>query len=490
MALAKNASILAVSRPHERSTLMYDRYSRKPVSRRRFMKATTAAMALGLSPAAAMRIEAMAQEATPSRNIAGTSLSLLQWSHFVPAYDTWFDAFAQAWGEANDVDVTVDHINTGDVPASIAAELSAGEGHDLVEHISSLAQYEISMLDMSDVVAEATARHGEQLAMTAANTYNPTTDTFYGFCHGYAPDPGDYRKSLWEAVGFPEGPSTWAELLEGGTQIKSEQGVQLGIGMSNEIDSRMAAQTLMWAYGGAIQDENENVTINSPENIAAVAYMAELFQNTMTEEVFSWNAASNNQLMISGQASYILNSISAYRTVQEVQPEVAADIFFKTPLEGPGGPDWAKAHGHAVMIYQIPDYSPNQDTAREFLLYLTDNYAEAVDQSKYYNFPAYPSILPELTEDGGLLDNDKFGSVPPDKLATLKTANDWTTNLGWPGPANAAIGEIFNLPIIPNMMARAATGLQTPEESVAQAEQEVTEIFDRWRAEGLIGGGS
>jgi len=38
------------------------------------------------------------------------------------------------------------------------------------------------------------------------------------------------------------------------------------------------------------------------------------------------------------------------------------------------------------------------------------------------------------------------------------------------------------------MMARAATGLQTPEESVVQAEEEVTEIFERWRAEGLIGG--
>ncbi len=469
---------------------MYDRFLHRPVSRRTMMKATSAAIALGLSPAAALRIEAMAQESTPSVDISGTSLNILQWSHFVPAYDAWFDAFAAAWGEANGVDITVDHINTADIPATLAAELSAGEGHDLVEHISSLAQYENSMVDMTDIIAESSARHGEQLAMTAANTFNPTTGKFYAYCHGYAPDPGNYRKSLWETVGLPDGPSTWAELLEGGTAIKSEQGVQLGIGMSNEIDSRMAAQTLMWAYGGSVQDENENVIINSPENIEAVAYMADLFKNTMTEEVFSWNAASNNQLMIAGQASYILNSISAYRTVQDVQPEVADDIFFKTPLEGPAGPERALAHGHAVMMYQIPNHSQNVDTAREFLLYLQDNYAEAIDASKYYNFSAYPSNLPELTEDGGLLDNDAFGSNPPDKLATLKTANDWTTNLGWPGPANAAMGEIFNLPILPNMMARAATGLQTAEEAVAQAEQEVTEIFDRWRSEGLIGGGS
>ena len=71
----------------------------------------------------------------------------------------------------------------------------------------------------------------------------------------------------------------------------------------------------------------------------------------------------------------------------------------------------------------------------------------------------------------------------------LKTADDWTTNLGYPGPANAAIGEVFSLPIIPNMMARAARGDQTAAESAAEAETEITEIFEKWKAEGLMGGG-
>ena len=131
---------------------------RRSTSRRGLMKATAAAMAMGLPLSSALRIEAMAQESTPSADIAGTSLRILQWSHFVPNYDAWFDAFAQAWGEANDVEVTVDHINTAEVPTTIAAEISAGEGHDLVEHISSLAQYEKSMIPMNDLIAEASAR--------------------------------------------------------------------------------------------------------------------------------------------------------------------------------------------------------------------------------------------------------------------------------------------------------------------------------------------
>lgn len=469
---------------------MHNQWTRR-FDRRAMLKATGAAtLGAALSADARLRIAASAQEATPTRNISGTSLSILQWSHFVPSYDTWFDEFAKAWGEANGVTVTVDHINTADVPATIAAEIGAGEGHDLVEHISSLAQYEKSMLDMRDVVEEAAARNGEQLGMCMRNSFNPTTNTYYGFCHGYAPDPGDYRKSLWETVDLPNGPTTWQELLDGGTRIKNEQGVQMGIGMSNEIDSRMAAQTLMWAYGAAIQDASENVVINSPETIAAVEYMANLFQNAMTDEVFGWNAASNNQLLIAGQASYILNSISAYRTAQEAQPEVAADVFFAKPLVGPAGEEAALAHGHAVFIYQIPTFSKNQDTAKEFLLHLAANYDQAVENSKLYNFPAFANLAPELTAEGGWLDSDPFGSEPPDKLSVLKSANDWTTNLGHPGPANAAIGEIFALPLIPDMMARTARGEQTAAESVAQAESEINTIFEKWRTEGLIGGGT
>nr|MBA2597891.1 extracellular solute-binding protein [Chloroflexia bacterium] len=420
-------------------------------------------------------------------DVSGTSLSILLWSHFVPRHDEWYDRFVAEWGEANGVTTQVDHINTADVPAAIAAEIAAGEGHDLLEHLASLAQYEKSMLDMTDVVEELNNRHGDQLPMAMRNSFNPTTGVFYGLCHGYAPDPGDYRRSLWEAVDMADGPGSWDDLLAGGAQIKADQGVQLGIGMSNEVDSRMAAQTLMWAYGASIQDENENVVINSPETIAAVEFMQELYTQTMTPEVFGWNAASNNQLLIAGRASYILNSISAYRTAQKDQPEVGADIFFRSPLLGPAGEDWALAHGHAVFVDMIPTHSQNAETAKEFLMHLVANYTQATTESELYNFPAWPSTVPELPE---WLADDPYASEPPDKLAILETANDWTTNLGHPGPANAAMGEIFNLPILPNMMARAAQGQQTAEESVAQAEQEIVAIFDKWRAEGMIGGGA
>ncbi|MGH7095915.1 MAG: hypothetical protein ACREFB_20600, partial [Stellaceae bacterium] len=59
------------------------------------------------------------------------TLAIVQWSHFVPAYDKWFDKFATDWGEKNGISVTVDHIPEQDIAARAAAEASAGAGHDL-----------------------------------------------------------------------------------------------------------------------------------------------------------------------------------------------------------------------------------------------------------------------------------------------------------------------------------------------------------------------
>ena len=466
---------------------MGDRFVTRPFSRRDVLRGAGVA-GLGLALGGGRFKDGYAKVQTPpTRNIQGTELKILLWQHFVPVHDEWFDGFVQEWGQANGVEVTVDHINTADVPATFAAEIAAQEGHDLVEHIASLGNFEKSLIDLTDVIEEAKARHGEQSGVAARSGYNPTTGVNYAFVHGYAPDPGDYLKSLWEGVGLPNGPTTWQELLDGGTRIKNESGIQMGIGMSNEIDSNMAAQALLWAFDASVQDENENVIINSPETIAAVEYMAQLYQGAMTPEVFGWNAASNNQLMVAGQASYILNSISAYRAAQEQNPAVANDIHFVGPLAGPNGT--ALANGHAVYNAMVPNYSQNQDTAKEFLLHLVANYKTKTQESLLYDFPGFPSIAPELFEEGGWLDVDPYGSEPPDKLVVLKDANDWTTNIGHPGPANAVMGSVFGEFVLPNMLARVARGEQTAQESVAEAEAQIQQFYEDWAAEGLVGGG-
>ena len=420
----------------------------------------------------------------PRESLSG-ELNILLWSHFVPAHDTWFDPFVREWGEMVGVQVNVDHIAVADVPAAIAAEIQSGQPeHDLMQYIAVLSQHEPSVVDMADVVQEAENRYGPMLDLTRRSSFNPNTGKYYAYAPSWVPDPGDYRKSLWEGVGFPDGPRTWDDLLQGGSEIFASQGVQLGLGMSQEIDSNMALRALLWSFGASIQDENEQVVLNSDATIAAVEYMNELFERAMTPEVFAWNAASNNQGLNAGELSYILNSISAYRTAQDEGLEVADDIYFSAALEGPAT---AIVASHVMYNWIVPD-SPdvNVAAAKEFLLHYTENLAPVAWHSKLYDFPAFPERVPELNN---WLDNDPFGSQPANKLAVLKEATDWATNIGHPGPANPAVGQIFGEAIIPVMFAEAAQGNKTPQEAVADAEAQINAIFDDWRGRGLVGSG-
>ncbi|PVG81080.1 hypothetical protein DDE18_19905 [Nocardioides gansuensis] len=420
----------------------------------------------------------------PASKLSGT-LSILLWSHFVASHDEWFDAFATDWGKEVGVDVRVDHVDVANVPTQIASELQAGQGHDLMQYIATLSQFEPSVLDLRDINEEASQRYGEQLGICRDSSYNPHTDKYYAFSPGWVPDPGNFRRSLWEPVGLPDGPTTWEELLTGGAEIMKSQDVQLGLGMSQEIDSNMAGHALLWSYGASIQNENEQVVLNSPETIAAVEFMGSLYRDAMTDEVFAWNAASNNEGLIAGKLSYILNSISAYRSLQEVNPEVADDTFFVPALEGPST---ALAAQHVMYNYIVPKGAQNPDAAKAFLLHLSDNFALATYESQLYDFPSWPSLAPDL---GDWLTDDPFGSNPSDKLAFLgdvNTAAEWSASIGHPGPSSPAIGEILGTYVIPNMFARAVRGNMSPEQSVQRAHAECERIFSNWRRRGLIGG--
>lgn len=462
------------------------------LSRRGFIRATGAAASVAAlaacasetvtaPPAAPLSGTPEPTFADPSRRLSG-DLKILLWSHFVPSHDVWFDKFVKDWGTKVGVNVTVDHINNAEIPGRIAAEIQAGQGHDLIQYIAPLPQFEPSVLDLKDITDEATSRWGPQIELCRKSSVNPTTGKFYAYSPGWVPDPGDYRRSLWQSVGLPSGPATYDDLLRGGAEIRKSKGIAMGIGMSQEIDSNMACRALMWSYGASIQDANEQVVLNSENTVAAVEFMARLFKETMTDEVFGWNAASNNQGLIAGKLSYILNSISAWRTAQETSPAVAEDVYFTPALRGPQA---AIAAQHVLYNWIVPTFAKNPDAAKELLLHYTANFESALYNSKLYDFCAWSRLTPR--RDAWLSD-DPYSQSGKDRLKFLKDSEPWSVNIGHPGPASAAEGEVFATFIIPNMFAKVARGELPAKESVEQAESQVKAVFDKWRAQGLVGG--
>lgn len=424
----------------------------------------------------------------PEKFPNGVTLSITQWSHFVPSYDKWFDDYAQKWGKANNVKVTVQHISYADLNSTLAASIAAKNGPTLVQMNATPAAFVQGLQPLNDVNEAAKAAYGEGVAPCTHQTYLPTSKEWYAYCVGWVVDPGDYRVSLWKDAGYPNGPVTYEDLYDGGVKIYRKTGIPVGVGMSPEIDSEFYARSLIWSFGGAVQDACGNVTLDSQRTLDAVKYQAKLFHDAETPEVFSWNAASNNQAFVSGRASYIQNSISFYRTAQESNPKNAIDTGFRPGLKGPTGE--VRQTAHVWFIYVVPKYVTDKEqilAAKKFMLDLTANYSSDTYYSKLYDFPAYPPTVPQLTQQGGWIDHDPWGSEPPDKLSVFKGALAWTGWLGYPGYANPATSEIYNTFLLSTMMSQAARGEKTPEQAVKDTTAEARRIVEKWQKLGYVG---
>ncbi len=417
----------------------------------------------------------------------GTELRILQWKHFVPLYDDWFDQFARDWGDQNGVKVTVEHFDFDELENALEQALEDGEGHTMIELLFPPSAWIENLHDLTDLNEEVIGLLGEQKNTCRASSYLPTIDSYYAFCHGYAVDPGNYLVDEWSQIGYPYGPSKWEHLVDGGREIINQTGKPVGIGLSSEIDSEVAVRAIIWSYGGAVQDNNENVVLNSAETVEAVKFIHKLYDRSMNSLVLNWRPSSNNEGIINGELSYIQNSISAYRTMQKVRPERSENIGFTKPLSGPAG---AFSPAHVWMIYVVPDYVPETEltAAKAFMRHLAANYGQAVFNSELYNFPAWPSATPQLNARDGWLLNDPFGSEESANLAILSDADNIYHNFGYPGVANPAISQVYDEKVLTDMVVRVVNGEMSAESSVLLADKRTREIFEIWRQKGLVGG--
>jgi multiple sugar transport system substrate-binding protein len=336
------------------------------------------------------------------------------------------------------------------------------------------AAYEKQVIDHREIYEEVGRKHGKPIALAEKSTLNPKTKKYFAFSDSYVPDPGNYRKDLWEKVGFPNGPDTWDDLRAGGKKIKEQIGNPLGIGLSQELDTNMATRALLWSFGGSVQDAEGNVAINSKATIEAVKYMRALYKEAETPEVFTWDPSSNNRGILAGKLSFVQNAISVTRQAEKDNPEMSRQIQIRPALKGPVR---RLASEHVMDCYVIWDFAENKEGAKKFLVDYMDDFGAAFQASEFYNFPCFPTTVPDIKSR---IANDAKAE-PHDKYKVLENALEWSTNVGYPGYATAAIDEVFNTFVLPTMFAKAAQDVMSPEDAVGAAEKEMLRIFAKWK---------
>jgi multiple sugar transport system substrate-binding protein len=397
--------------------------------------------------------------------IKGTTLRILQWSHFIPAYDSWFDGkFAKEWGDKNGVKVRVDHIPHLELPARMAAEFAAGAGHDIIMNGSSILTrlYYKSLADISDIYAQGGKSHGGWIP--SAGPLVEVEGKQYGIPMFYILLPMLYRKDLFDANGL-KAPDTW-ELARVAARTLKPKGHPTGIQFSQCADANLNWRSLLFSFGGAEADPSgENILIDSKETREALRFAKALFDEGMTPEVFSWDDASDNRFLASGIGSWIHDAISAYRTTEDTNP----DVFKNTHIAlEPAGPSGKRVSVSAANVYMIWKFSKNQQAAKEFLTHFMDSGKEGMTQSRGYNMPY---LLADAQKPMPVI-----GADP--KMQILQDFPKIVAFYGYPGPFTTPIQEVVNLFVLPDMFTRVARG-QNIEDVMKWGVGEYRRIFSK-----------
>jgi multiple sugar transport system substrate-binding protein len=423
------------------------------VSRRQFLGTTAAGVV------AAPYVFTRAAEAQQK------TLSILCWSHFVPAYDKWFDQFGQEWASKNNVKLTIDHIPHLNLAAKIAAEVATQSGHDIVQLAASgTEKFAPALIDLQDLADKLGKKYGGWTPL--ADNYSSYKGKFHSIPDYFIDFPQLYRKDLWTEIGMPNGPDTWEEVRQGGAKLKAK-GFPAGIGLAHHNDSRNSWRAIQWCFGGSeVAKDGKTLTYNSPQIREALKYMKALYKEAMTPEVLAWDDASNNRLLASGRGSWIHNPISAYRTIEGQNKELANKIHIGLSPKGPAG----RLSFANCLAYGVTKFSKNQDTAKAFIEHLTDNFKEAFRASTGYNNPFLKTYakgpLPIISEDP--------------KLKVLEKSPEYHYTIGHPGPLTIAADEVYQQFVMIDAVAQFCADKMDLEQTVKWAEEKLKSIYAKF----------
>lgn len=255
-----------------------------PVSRRRVLRTAAVATAGGLA--------GILLSKTPPLYAATRTVTMLTWNHFVASSDEYLRQMAKDFGKENKCQVKIDFIPHRDTYVKVAKEQETREGHDItflffskpqlhhedLETLGFMDDLDKKLGGWYDLIREVDQVDGRWVAMP-----------FFYSCM-----PMTYREDLYQQAGL-QAPKTWEEWKDSGKKLKEATGKKAGIALNQTEDANISLYAILWSYGASTADKERRVIINSPETRKAMEYMKELYQTTMTDEVLSWDDASNNQ---------------------------------------------------------------------------------------------------------------------------------------------------------------------------------------------------
>ncbi len=395
----------------------------------------------------------------PARGAPAQTVSIMHWSHFVPAYNPELERQVATWAAQRGVAARVDFIAYRDIPARLAAEAEARRGHDIVQlRVFDTALYRRHLVPLDDVAEALERESGPWLSLARYLAF--LDNRWYGIPWYYWSFPATINTEHWGRIGMGSANVAaldWSGFLEAAERLH-RLGAPVGMAISQTFDANDALYPLLWSFGARTVDERGNVVIDSAETAAAVEYAKRLFR-FMPREVLGWDDAANNRFMLAGAGSWTPNAPSIWAVAKLQRLPIAEKIDHVPMPRGPKG----RFRSASTLALGIWRFSPNVELAKDLIRFLLrpENYGRQVEASMGYNQPFLRRLREHPYWRGERV--LRFYEPSREQLAVP----------GWPGPAGEAAQLVYTAFVIPVMFAKAVTGEMSTAEVIRWADREL-----------------
>jgi ABC-type glycerol-3-phosphate transport system substrate-binding protein len=397
---------------------------------------------------------------------AAGKVSIGFWDHWVPAGNDVMKQQCEAFGKAHQVEVQADFITSNGQKnlLTINAEAQAKTGHDIqqIPGWQGLAQADL-LEPVDDVMKRLTDKYGPT---DAASEY---LFKVKGHWIAIPTSSGTQNKGpcgrisiLKEAAGIdvvkmypasaaatPEAENWTYDAMLKAAGACHKIGKTFAIGLGTTADSVDTAGSLFAAFGAEVVNANGDVTVRS-DAVRQVLEYAQGLVKVLPADAVSFDDASNNRALISGQSALIWNPPSAWAVAKRDAPTVAADCWTFPAPKGPKG----RFLPLGAFSWGIWSFSPNKSAAKELIEFLSQR--EQVEARcnvvMGYDVPPFASMTDFKIWDE--VEPPK-GTVYHYPIRPSHHQQSWIACA--PAPADIAV-QIYNRGTLPTMLAKLQSG--------------------------------
>ncbi len=334
----------------------------------------------------------------------GQTLNMISRQEYFKGTEMALDASLTEWAKLTGIKVENNRVNedTGELVAKLDASIKANNpSADIVYVDRFLGQLQQlgDIVDVSDIVAQMTTLFGPP--EDAAKIALVIDGKWWGIPYFTNANGWFGRKDWLDEKGIKLSEvKTLENMRDAALAISDPSKNRFGWGLTTNTggDGTGTVTSAVYAWGGAVvADDGQKVVFNSPETVAAVTFLADIYtnpkwKNMLPPGINSWTDTGNNEAWLAGTIGFTQNAYTLYaKSKADTNP-----VYDKTAViagfTGPGTERIINTPG--VGYFCILKGAKNPELSKATAMYLASGGAllNVVKPSVGLLMPAYKKL--------------------------------------------------------------------------------------------------